>query len=224
MTGKYVMIDGFSNCSDEFLEDIENYEKKGYILLPESFNIVPNTDLSTVDYEFFVLMKRKEDIISTDSKTSLKKDDDIWKSIRNRFGTDELEENNNLNKSQDIGDLNTYTIVMKGKLSNLQHKMSQFSQNLTSVQNGSRSFEDIKPNIDGIKNELTKLYNDINSLQPPGNLINIHNTVKEGCDIYLQGVTEFMKFYIDGNDEHFVTGGLKIQKGTELMYKAADMF
>jgi hypothetical protein len=29
---------------------------------------------------------------------------------------------------------------------------------------------------------------------------------------------------VDENDEHFIAGGVNIQKGTELMYKASGMF
>lgn len=122
------------------------------------------------------------------------------------------------------GDLNMYASKMENNMKKLQNIMSQFNGHLISVQNGTRSFEDIKSNVQGIKNELSSMYNDINSLTPPNNLITLHNTVKEGCYTYLEGVNEFMKFYSDGNDEHFVTGGLQIQKGTELMYKAAEMF
>ncbi|GAB4313851.1 MAG: hypothetical protein Kow0019_13320 [Methanobacteriaceae archaeon] len=117
-----------------------------------------------------------------------------------------------------------YASNMENNMNNLQNLMKEFSDSLTSVQKGIKSFDDIKQNVENIKNSLTLIKTDINTLKPPSNLLTLHNTVMEGCDLYLQGVNEFMKFYDDGDDEHFVTGGLKIQEGTELMYKAADMF
>ena len=134
------------------------------------------------------------------------------------------QKNHILNNSKGIfGDF-MYPNTMESYMRKLQDLMNKFSANLTSVQNGTKNFEDIKPNVQDIRNELARMSNDIDALQPPSNLLTLHSTVKEGCENYLQGVSEFMKFYGDGNDEHFVTGGLKIQKGTELMYKASAMF
>jgi len=117
-----------------------------------------------------------------------------------------------------------YPNTMERNMREIQDIMNRFSLSLTSVQNGTKSFDDIKPNVEGIRNDLNWMNNEINSLQPPANLLTLHNTIKEGCETYLQGITEFLKFYDDGHDEHFVIGGLQIQMGTELMYKAADMF
>lgn len=119
---------------------------------------------------------------------------------------------------------NMYASNMEDNMNDLQNMMKEFSANLTSVQNGIKSFADIKQNVENIKNNINRIKTNINTLKPPNNLITLHNTVLEGCDLYLQGVSEFMKYYDDGDDEHFVTGGLKIQRGTELMYEAADMF
>ena len=67
----------------------------------------------------------------------------------------------------------------------LQDLMNRFSANLTSVQNRTKSFEDIKPNVQDIRNELARIGNDIDVLQPPSNLLTLHSTVKEGCENYL---------------------------------------
>lgn len=117
-----------------------------------------------------------------------------------------------------------YTNQMELNMQKIQLNMNKFSENLTSVQNGNNSFDDIKHAVEEIKDNLYSIYIEINTLHPPSNLITLHNTVQDGCNSYIVGITEFLKYYNDGNDEHFVTGGLKIQKGTELMYKAADMF
>ncbi len=117
-----------------------------------------------------------------------------------------------------------YAADMENNMQKLQYNMNQFSKYLTSVQDGTKSFEDVKEGIEAIKYDLYLINNSIDELQPPNNMVTLHNTVKEGCNAYIDGINEFLKFYLDGNDKHFETGGLKIQKGTELMYKAADMF
>lgn len=119
---------------------------------------------------------------------------------------------------------NMYADDMENNMQKVQYYMSRFSKSLTSVQNGTNTFEDIKEEVEEIKYQLYLLCNRIDALDPPDNLITLHNTVKEGCNTYIDGVNEFLKYYLDGNDEHFVTGGLKIQKGTQLMHRAADMF
>ena len=51
----------------------------------------------------------------------------------------------------------------------------------------------------------------------------VHNTVKQASLYYLQALEDFLEFYVDGNDDHFVTGGLKINEGNQLLYKGADL-
>jgi hypothetical protein len=36
--------------------------------------------------------------------------------------------------------------------------------------------------------------------------------VKQASIYYLQALEDFLEFYNDGNDDHFVTGGLKINE------------
>jgi len=122
------------------------------------------------------------------------------------------------------GGANMYAAERENNKQKLQYNMNQFSEYLTMVKDGSKSFKDVLEELEGIRYQLYLINNSIDELQPPDNLIALHNTVKEACNAYIDGVNEFLKFYRDGNDKHFVDGGLKIQKGTELMNKAADMF
>lgn len=117
-----------------------------------------------------------------------------------------------------------YASQMETNMQKIQLNMNKFSENLTSVQNGTSNFDDIKHAVEEVKDNLYSIYIEINTLHPPSNLITLHNTVQDGCNSYILGIIEFLKYYGDGDDEHFITGGRKIQRGTELMYKAADMF
>lgn len=121
-------------------------------------------------------------------------------------------------------DLKSYSATMERNMEKIQDNMSQFSKNLTLVQNGRKNFPDIRANIENIEREVNQIILDINSIQPPENYKTLHETVNEGSEFYLQGLQEFLKFYTDNNDEHFIEGGLKIKKGTEQMNKASKMF
>lgn len=47
--------------------------------------------------------------------------------------------------------------------------------------------------------------------------------MKQASLYYLQALEDFLEFYNDGNDDHFVTGGLKINEANQLLYKGADL-
>ena len=112
---------------------------------------------------------------------------------------------------------------MQAYLQQIQYSINKFNGTLLRVKGGSKTFEEVKPEIQNIRNELKRINKDINQIKPPSGLEDVHNTVKQASLCYLQALEDFLEFYKDSNDDHFVTGGLKINEANQLLYKGADL-
>ena len=112
---------------------------------------------------------------------------------------------------------------MQRYLQKIQYRINKFNGTLLLVKGGSKTFEEVKPDIQKIKDELESVYQEINRTEPPSRLEDVHHTVKQASRYYLQALDDFLIFYEDGNDDHFVTGGLKINEANELLYEGADL-
>jgi len=112
---------------------------------------------------------------------------------------------------------------MQRHLQKIQYSINKFNGTLLLVKGGSKSFEDVKIDIQKIREELKSIYQDINQTKPPQGLEDVHQTIKKASLYYLQALEDFLEFHVDGNDDHFVTGGLKINEANELLYEGADL-
>ena len=112
---------------------------------------------------------------------------------------------------------------MQRHLQKIQYSINKFNGTLLLVKGGSKTFQDVKIEIQKIREELKSIYQDINQIRPPHGLENVHQKVKKASLYYLQALDDFLEFYVDGNDDHFVIGGLKINEANELLYEGADL-
>ncbi len=116
-----------------------------------------------------------------------------------------------------------YSEQMQRHLQKIQYSINKFNGTLLLVKGGSKTFQDVKIEIQKIREELKSIYQDIDRTKPPHGLEDVHQTVEKASLYYLQALEDFLEFYVDGNDDHFVTGGLKINEANELLYEGADL-
>lgn len=116
-----------------------------------------------------------------------------------------------------------YSDTMQRYLQRIQYNINKFNGTLLLIKGGSQTFEEVKPVIQNIRDDLENVYQEINKINPPSGLENVHHKVKQASKYYLQALEDFLKFYVDANDDHFVTGGLKINEANELLFEGADL-
>ncbi|MEN6592440.1 MAG: hypothetical protein ABFC12_04260 [Methanobacterium sp.] len=105
----------------------------------------------------------------------------------------------------------------------IQYNMNTFNGTLLLVKGGSKTFDNVRGDIEAVRNEFRTIYNTINSINPPRGLEEVHSIVEKASKLYYDSMGEFIKFYADGNDDHFVNSGMMINEANELMYQGADL-
>lgn len=116
-----------------------------------------------------------------------------------------------------------YTVKMQNLMNELQLNMSGFNNTLVQVQQGVISLDSAQSKIENYYIKVKRISNTINSTSHPSTFNQVHRTLKEAANLYVEGLNEFLKLYDDGNDDHMVSAGLMINEGTNKMYETADM-
>lgn len=99
--------------------------------------------------------------------------------------------------------------------------MNRFNGILLLVKGGSKSFDEVKSDINAIKMDFKSISSAIDSINPPLGMVEVHQTVSKAGNYYYDALTDFMEFYVDGNDDHFISSGLLINEANQLLHHGA---
>ena len=112
---------------------------------------------------------------------------------------------------------------MERNVQRIGYAVNRFRGNLLLIRGGTDP-EEIRDEFAEVERILREVYVDIMNETPDPGLEGIHRKILEAAGTYVEAVEEFMKFYDEHDDDHFVYSGLKINEANELLNQAAAMF
>ncbi|ADL58698.1 hypothetical protein U2150_04230 [Methanothermobacter wolfeii] len=115
-----------------------------------------------------------------------------------------------------------YTESMQRHVQRIGYNVNRFRGNLLLLKGG-KNPEELKEEFMDIERSLSEIFNDIRVEVPDPGLEGAHSTILRAAGIYRDSLREFMRFYDDGDDDHFVHAGLMINEANELLNEAASM-
>ena len=116
-----------------------------------------------------------------------------------------------------------YPERMRKNLEIMGYAVNRFMENLLLIRGGTHPKE-IRKEFAKVQDILRDVYEAILNEKPYPGLEQIHLKVVEASRLYLEGVEEFMRFYDDHDDDHFIYAGLKIDEAGEIFNEVANMF
>jgi len=115
-----------------------------------------------------------------------------------------------------------YTRNMGRYVQRIGYNVNRFRGNLLLLKGG-KNPEELKDEFMDIERSLSEVFRDIEGEVPDKGLEGVHSTILRAAGTYLEAIGEFMRFYDDGDDDHFVYAGLMINEANELLNQAASM-
>jgi len=116
-----------------------------------------------------------------------------------------------------------YSRRMQRHVQRIGYNVNRFRGSLILLRGG-RDPQELRDEFMDIERSLTRVFRDISSEIPDPGLADLHNLIFKAVGTYLEAIREFLRFYDDGDDDHFVHSGLMINEASELINQAAAMF
>lgn len=115
-----------------------------------------------------------------------------------------------------------YTKSMERHVQRIGYNVNRFRGNLLLLKGG-KNPEELKDEFMDIERSLSEIFDEIRFEVPDAGLEGVHSRILRAAGIYRDSLREFLMFYDDGDDEHFVHAGLMINEANELLNEAASM-
>ncbi|MCQ8905241.1 MAG: hypothetical protein NQU45_05985 [Methanothermobacter sp.] len=116
-----------------------------------------------------------------------------------------------------------YSKRMQRHVQRIGYNVNRFQGNLLLLKGG-RDPQELRREFMDIERSLNEVFRDISCEVPDPGLGDIHSLIVKAAGTYLGAIREFMRFYDDWDDDHFVHSGLMINEANELLNRAAAMF